>query len=495
MQSTLKTYYEWRRVLSEAPEAAGMCAAQALRYDLVFMLGLLSLFFSMPLHGWIMDRFGARLSNAIGGCFIMLGLLIMAFGYHTTTLDMLVPGLILYASGGAAVALAMFPLARIKQEYISIILAIYNGGFDSGPVVFYLYVKIYQAFGMTPKTFFLSFCAVPILAIILSIFWPKRCGEPVVNEPKDQPSEFGDDSKSVELRVSVSDQTESSDSSNDSTVDKDQMQVELDLESDIPKPNVAGITSSAVALDAIGDSEVMLEAETVASAGETSELGPTDLYKLPFWEQFKSRASMMTCFWNTVFSFWLSSYMGSIQSRLNGIEKVTEETPAKIDKYTEAFGLVLSLAFILGPFLGVAIHKLKLVRSVFVSVILGVIWCLCQFLPSIQLQLITFIVFAVVRAWYYSIAFNVVSQIFGWANVGRMWGTYSAISGVIAIGFYGISWSVVHWLHGSYTIPNLFATATVGSTLIFAFYLQQRKANWELAQLTSPAEPALSAPS
>ena len=418
------------------------CDAQVLRFDLVFLLGLLAVFLPSPLHGWIMDRFGARVLNALASCLIIIGCILFAFGYHTTKLDLLIPALMFTSSGGMGLMLSLFTFARIVPLYLSIILAFYNVGFDSSPLVFYVYVKLYQNFGITPRSFFLCYLVLPILSLCMSFFWPRGVGE-----PEDPSVKQAIDSIDLDLPESGDSQSTSDDSVVALETHHETSSSNLDLETD-------------------KSSEVVVE--------PSSELGPTNLYPLPFIEQVKTLESILLCIFHINCSFWMSTYMGSVQARLKGIESDI----SKVDRYTEIFGLVLSLAFLTAPIVGYSIHKLKLLKALFVCITLAIVWNLAQFLPF-EAQIATFILFAVVRAWYYSIIFNLVTHIFGWSNVGKLWGVYNAISGIITFGFYGVSWAVIHWFNGSYFIPSVVSTCTFSASLLFAFYLQRRKTNFE----------------
>lgn len=469
-------------------ESGAVCAAQSLRFDLVFVFALLAIYLPTPFHGWMLDRFGARISNAFSSTCIILGFIMFAFGYHTTTLDLISPAIMLIATGGMGVMLSMLTIARIKPDYISIILAFYNVGFDSSPIVFYIYVKLYQSFHITPKVFFLAYTTLPILSLLLSIFWPKGYGEPQGKEGQNDENTVSQNNlaNGLELSMDTLNSPSSSSSETDSELnneENDSVKLELDLDSDFKKNSQNTGLNTPTDMD---ESDVELSASEMESnkeiVVETSELGPTDLYSLPFVDQLKTREAILLWLVHAVFSFWLSSYMGSVQSRLTSIEPPSEEVNQKIKKYTETFGLILSLAFLSAPIIGYAIHKLKLMRALFVGIGMAILWSLCQFLPSINLQIITFIVFALVRAWYYSIIFNAVTHLFGWTNVGKLWGVGNALAGVVTFGFYGVSWAVINLLDGSYVIPNIAAVLSFSSTLLVGFYLLRRKQNWEKQQ-------------
>jgi LAT3 family solute carrier family 43 protein 3 len=393
-----------------------------------------------------MDNRGARLTNAVSSTAISLGLIVFAFGYHTRQLDLLIPSLILVAGGGSGVLLCILTLGQIRTEYISIVLSLYNVAFDSSPIVFYVYVKLYKAFGVTPKQFFLFYSIIPILCILLSLFWPKGIGAP----KKAKSSDDSDPDKTLELESVETEQTTDT-SSNGSNGDSSQVRLD-EIESKTP-------------------SEVEIASE---EQSQGSELGSKILFDFPFKVQLFTKESIYLCIFHTTFSFWLSTYMGSIQSRLTAISPGPEFVP-KIESYSETFGLVLSLAFVASPFIGYSIYKLKLVNSLFVCITLAIVWSAWKFVPSIDLQLVAFVLFAIVRAWYYSIIFNIVTQLFGWTNVGKLWGVYSVIAGISSLGFYGVSWSVVNLWHGSYVFPNIVETIMIVGSLSFAIFVKRRK--------------------
>lgn len=425
---------------TEAPSAAfEICDAQSLRFDLVYLLGLLALFLCSPIHGWILDRFGSRTLTIIASALLATGTLILAFGFRTL---LLIPGMICMASGGMGMMLALLPFSCIIPAYTSIVLAFYNVGFDSSPIVYYIFVKLYQGTGISPRNFFLGYLAIPILACIMAVFWPQGVGDP----PDDAVSEVSDPN-GLELTTAGEHEAHS-----------DNVTVDLD----------------AVTTNNTSEVAAANEEKTITSDEITSELGPVDLFPLPFKLQVQTMESVWLGVFHINCSFWLATYMGSVQARLKGME----DDVVKVDSYTETFGLILSLAFLTAPFIGYAIHKLKILKSLFVCITLGVVWNFAQFLPF-KAQIATFIMFAIVRAWYYAIIFNMLTQLFGWRNVGMLWGVFNATAGIFTFGFYGVSWAVVHYLNGSYFIPSIFSTIFFAANFLFAFYLKRRKDNYE----------------
>lgn len=433
-----------------------LCDAQTLRFDLIYLLGLLAIFFPNPLLGWIGDHFGARVLLMCSATMLSLGSIFFAFGYHTSKLDMLMPGLMFTAAGGMGFILSILPFGKLIPAYVSSIVAFYSVAFDSSPLVYYIYVKVYQAYGLSPRTFFLSYLTIPLLALCMTLFfWPRGVGE-----PEDEEATKASDPNSLEL--STTDSTTDSQSTSDN--------VTLDLD--------ATTTNTAVDLDS------ELAKEPVKAEELVSELGPTDLYLLPFKEQLFRKESFFLCLLHINCSFWLSAYMGSIQARLKGMNDDMEE----VESYTEAFGLVLSLAFLCAPLVGYSIYKLKILKSTLVCVTLALFWMLAQFLPF-KVQIGTFILFAFVRAWYYSISFNLLTQIFGWKNVGKLWGLYNAASGFFAFSYYGISWMVVHWLDGSFFIINIISTIMFAANFLFYFYFKVRKDRYEASVASAVSLP------
>lgn len=478
------------------PTPSILCPEQALRFDLVFLAGLLAVFIPTPLLGWVLDTFGARICSALSAVLVLCGYILFAFGYETTKLDLLAPALGLVACGGMGLTTSLFALAKILSKYTTFVFALYSIAFDSSPIVFYIYVKLYQSFGITPRLFFLVLTVFPLLILLLCIFWPKGYGEPIEKHHHENPESSPQhelELSEIPLDGAPSPKQSGSGSISASHESSDGVQVPLekgvDLEDEAPRlvfdeeGDDAIFTHPSHVAETVCEEheqhhakEEVLEANA-AQHEETSEFGSTALFHMPFTQQARTREFIFLGLFHFVFTYWLSTYMGSIQSRLKGIDPTNNspELKEKIESFTETFGLVLSLAFLSAPVVGYALYRLKLLRSIWVCNALAILWCLEQFLPSINLQLITFVTFAILRAWYYSIIFNIITQLFGWANVGKIWGTYSAISGFISFSFYGVSWAVVNVLHDSYLIPNLITLALFLLTTLFGLFLTNRK--------------------
>lgn len=435
-----------------------MCKAQELRFNLVFNVGLLGMFMFSPFYGYIVDAYGSRASTSIASALTAAGFMCVAFGYHTATLDLLIPGFLLISGGGYGSVISLMPLGKLLPNYVPIVLSLYNIAFDSSPLIFYLYVKVYQVHRITPHVFFLAFLILPLISLVLSIFWPRGYGEPASSKTtKDSSSSNTLDE--IELENTAKHESEHHDSE----------QVTLDLDA---------APSDAKTID----SEQPIE--------ETSELGPTNLFHVPFKKQLFSIESIGCCAFHVNYTFWLSSFMGSIQPRLSALDPTHGADPAiteKIVSYTETFGLVLSLIFLVAPLIGWSIYRLKMVNSVFVHVGLAMAWSISKLVPSLEFQIVTFVIFAIVRAWYYSIIYNIVTQLFGWGNVGKIWGIYAVISGCFSFIFYGVSWCVVNFWNGSYLIPNIIELLMITASMSFAVFLWIRKRNWENSELAKKA--------
>lgn len=487
-----------------------MCPEQELRFNFVFNIALLGNFVPTPLYGYIMDTYGARPTLLSGLACIIASFLFVAFGYHTSSTDLLIPGFTLMMTGGYGLILSLFTFSTLKAQYSSFIFAIYSVAFDSSPVVFYLYVKLYSDWPISPRTFFLVFLTVPVLFTLLAVLWPKGIGEPAKTA-----NTATNDQKMAELELfpstaAKSPETTSPNGSADdtprldldlegtaTTTEPDDSQgVTLDFDSPTPSPAESSTSNDAqqVELDVTRESTPSAEPLSLY----TSELGPTDLFDLPFKQQLLTKESLGVCGFHTVNAYWISTYMGSISSRLSAMDPshgTDPEIAEKILRYTEAFGLVLSLVIFAAPIIGYAIYRLKLARAVLVNSILAILWSACKFVPSIDFQIVAFVIFVVLRAWYYSIVFNTVTQLFGWRNAGKIWGLWSVVAGLVALSFSGVSWCVVNLWNGSYLYPDIVEFLMMVATSGFGIMLVVRKARWEKTQLitTLPSQSAAAA--
>lgn len=474
------TSFSFRTYLSSSSNTTvpeKMCAKQSLRFELVFICGLATVFFSTPLSGYILDSFGPRFLGHVASSLVALGALMLAFGYHTTKLDLLIPGLIAIAFGGMATLLAVFPFARIKPQYTSIILAFYNVSFDSSPVVLYIYVKLYQRFGLSPRTFFLIYLIAPLSMLLLSFFWPSDIdespegaeGQKTANKEINGKAELDlglDETETDSNENSTSSKAVNGHSKTANGHSKHDM-VELDIEMETCNNSGEEKDLHTVALEEEHSNGI----ENAVAEPVTSELGPVEQFSWTFKQQLLSFESLLICILHLIFSPWMSAYMGSVQLRLKAIEP--NGNLERVDQYTEHFGLVLSLAFIAAPLVAISIHTFKVLKALFLCIALSIVWNLALFLPF-SAQIFTFIIFAIVRAWYYGIIFTFITHTFSWTNLGKLWGAYNGASGFISFAFYGLSWAVVHLLGGSYLIPNIVSTISFASTLLIAFYFKRR---------------------
>ena len=94
-------------------DAAGVCAAQKLRFSLIYTFASTCLFSSFLAFGLIVDKYGGpRRANSIGCTLVALGLLLLAMS-DSKTLDLFPLGFAIIGLGGPGVHISLFHVALL----------------------------------------------------------------------------------------------------------------------------------------------------------------------------------------------------------------------------------------------------------------------------------------------------------------------------------------------------------------------------------------------
>jgi MFS family permease len=145
-----------------------LCKAQELHLSLMFTLGV-SVLNGMCLPvGFIVQRYGPRITCSIGAILIASGSVLFAFS--SSKFDAYIPGYILMGAGGPFVAFSMFSLAQIIPHRQGMIFSLIVAAFDGSSGLMFLFWVLNHFFHLSLRTMFLYYLVLPA-ALLLSTFW------------------------------------------------------------------------------------------------------------------------------------------------------------------------------------------------------------------------------------------------------------------------------------------------------------------------------------
>ena len=500
--SLMRQVEQWKISAStSAPVSNGssaLCIEQELRLNLAYVAGIATFMCAGPLTGFLMDWRGSRFSVGVWSTFALLGVLLFAFGSNTVVFDAVIPATVLMGLGTSGILISAYSLTKMKPKYVSMVFAFLSIAFDSSTSVFYAYMMIWEATKLPLKTFFLIYSSVPLLGILWSLFfWPRGVGEPLhhsnskekfadseldfqAKDPEDPPEQSGDSNGKENSKHSKS--TTSEESTEVATEDPSQEDQSANSE-DSNQSELSSTLEEALSSQMSENFDAEHTAQENQSSKEVSEdlqhlkFGSTHLFGLPFLSQVKSFEWIFYTIYFTLYTFWLNAYFGSVQSRLQYFDP-TKQNSGLILTMVEVLGICLSAAFVFAPIVGLVIQKIGLEWSIFVLAVIGTAWSVLQFVPIILAQISTFILFAIFRAYFYSITMNLLSQLIGWTHIGKAYGLAGLVAGLISFLYPPLVSEVYRDWGGSFTIPTILETISISFGFAFWLYLRWRRISY-----------------
>ena len=155
-----------------------------------------------------------------------------------------------------------------------------------------------------------------------------------------------------------------------------------------------------------------------------------------------------------------NTYLGSVKYMLAFLGDEDEA-------YMQSFTASLSLAIVFIPLIAASKDKIGLAGSMQGVTALAALHAFLALIPSLPLQLVTFVVFTVTRASIFTVATFYVAEVFGFQRLGTVFGLWQTASAVLnasippltalVLDQLGGDWSAVLWTFVGLCIPQ-FAT-------------------------------------
>jgi len=122
---------------------------------------------------------------------------------------------------------------------------------------------------------------------------------------------------------------------------------------------------------------------------------------------------------------WINTYFGTVEKR---IEDYTLDKD-KVVLCVEIFSAILPATFILSPIISKIIHVSGYINSFWITHFLAFLWTAFSMIEITDLQIANFLVFSILRGFFFSITMGYIIEIFGFKNFGKLWGTAYLFSG------------------------------------------------------------------
>ena len=355
-------------------DTASPCDAQILLYALFYSLASCTLSFGGLPAGIIIDTYGQATGALVAGGAIALGSLLLA------TLPAKAPPIVFAAPfmsmgfGGVTTALTAFKSGAIFPEHTGTLITTVNVVFDISATVPLLAYELYKSIGVPRGQIFAPYALyVVLLFVAWSMLWRRYEGW---------------------LRASG-------------------------LSEGRGRGDQAGKAAAGTTLAEDGGAAPS-SAEPVAKDAIT----PLDVPGLSVREVIASKQFAVGTAWFTAHQTRCNLYLGVAADILRSMGDDD-------GRYMEILTATLAAAVVFIPLIAWATDKLSMAGSMNAVTALAVVHAACALVPSLPFQVVTFVVFTLLRAATFSVGSIYVARTFGFAKMGTVYGLMQCVGGTL----------------------------------------------------------------
>ncbi|KAI3654086.1 hypothetical protein MP228_000805 [Amoeboaphelidium protococcarum] len=420
-----------------------VCTEQKSRLDLIYTVAACVTNIMAIVIGLTLDRFGPRVTAAIGSLIFALGTVFMALSHPVaiggeegteSRLDLYFPGYSLLAVGGPFIFVSTLHVSKVFPRHSGLCMSLITGSFDASAIVFWLFDLVYRSQLMQSVSsgikkiqwIFGIYSVVPALALLWSlVIMPKR----------------------------VLDSTQ-------------QISDEEEEQIDVPSNGEQDLDTQPLLKD--DDDNVKVEQRSANKIDDELGLG---LYAKSAISQLKSTTFL-----------WLVAFMCIYMVRLNMyISSAKEQLGRYIDSEDQLqqlhwwFGLLLPLGGVIAiPVSTYTLDHLQLHYSFLTITALNLLSAALSFTRHPAGQIINIIAFVTMRPLVYTVSNEFVGRAFGFKHFGIVYGLMTMISGVFNFSTYALNLIVINVTNGDYLLVNIgLYSASLLVSMGFSLYIQK----------------------
>ncbi|KAK9465836.1 major facilitator superfamily domain-containing protein [Lipomyces arxii] len=454
----------------EENELGIICGRREIRINFVFTCASVVTNIAGVAVGGLLDRYGPKVCQYLGGILIAIGSVMLAFANRPTFFDFYVWGYIILAFGGPFVYISAFHLSNAFPAYSGMILALLTGAFDSSTAVYLFYRIIYDNTGGSfhPREFFLLYLVVPVFIL----------GATYTVMPFDSYKPGGNIAQFLEEEEDVLDATSIGAIEIDSAEDE--------IGSVRRDKSVSAARSDAIGVDA-ESSGLLTEDERQAAAKDLYEYDTEELKKLKIsgvwgvlhgrsaWIQIKTPWFILLCLFTMLMMLRLNYFVATIRSQYEFLFN-SAETARHINSF---FDVALPAGGVITvPIAGYLLDNYSL--STALAVLLTMAFSM-GFLGLFALLFAAYgniMIFVVFRSLFYTTISDFTAKVFGFDTFGKVYGLISTISGVFNFAQSGFD-HMTHETFGDDPRPIngilLLVSTAIGGALVWYVFEQTKK--------------------
>jgi hypothetical protein len=179
------------------------------------------------------------------------------------------------------------------------------------------------------------------------------------------------------------------------------------------------------------------ESQAAEGAG-TTDTAVSGFQSLPFSVQARSprHILLLVIFGTTIarMAFFFSTFTAQLLQWFDA---------ADIRSLSKGFSVIMLSGGFGVFFIGPVLDKYGIAWGFFVTFVTGTLWSVLQFVPSIPVQGVSWAVFALYRAFFFSVIASYMVAVFGYANMGKVYGFCNVVAAMCSI-FNNMVRSVCH---------------------------------------------------
>ena len=154
-----------------------VCPARNLKFTSIFIAASSAFALVFWPSGYVLDRFGPRVSNVLGCALLLLGTLLFAFSDSKSSFDAFLPGYLIMGAAGPSVFLSFLSLSNLFPSRKATVISLFNVMLDASALIFVLLQLVSPALFNSPslssspiRVLFLAYAAVPVVSL-LAAYW------------------------------------------------------------------------------------------------------------------------------------------------------------------------------------------------------------------------------------------------------------------------------------------------------------------------------------
>lgn len=197
----------------------------------------------------------------------------------------------------------------------------------------------------------------------------------------------------------------------------------------------------------------------------------------PLKEALKSFAFWGECFWFSSQLFLLTYYLSTINQILFalGDAKVNQNVDSLLNNmYTRASIFFNGFGFLWSPIVGYVMKTRSIYFRVYLEIAMAFVMSLLLTVPNLELQVMVFLLQALVRLQVFSNHFAYIAERFGFRHFGLLNGISSLIAGMFGLLGYMLQIFSVFIANGNFGLSFFMVAGLVLSSCVFPFVLKRK---------------------